>query len=260
MCFLKGRSPEQPIVIGIFPLTPSHTTTDLPDSYLKVLEQQNGGYTQNFLVQTEEPTSDGLDYAHIHYIFGIHNQPASSILFQQSIITRETLPDYLVIFSANDEQLFAFDYSQLSDKGEPAIRYIDLETDNWQTVSPDFETFINCLEPTEILLPLQGKLSISEAEHAFLLTKDPVMLNELWMHLEDCVDKSWYFSWLLFFAKDPNVGLRQATIDALEMQILYFRLSLPENTQEIFNIFWEDPEDSIRHQAEWLLKEWKDTI
>lgn len=258
MCFLKGKSPTPPIVTGEFPLTSSLSTIDLPDYYLNMLKKQNGGYTQCVQVQTKEPTSDGLDYAHIHYILGIHNQPAHSILFQENIPSRETLPSYLIIFSTHEEQLFAFDFSQCSDKKEPAIRYIDLETGNWQTVAPDFETFINHLEPGEILLPLEGKLTITEAEHAFLMTTDPVMLNGLWMHLEDCKDKHWYFSWLHYFSKNTDKGIRQATIDALEMQILYYRLSLPENTQVVFDVFLHDDEESIRSQAAWLLKEWKE--
>lgn len=258
MCFLKGKSPIPPVVTGEFPLTPSLSTLDLPDSYLKLLEKQNGGYTQYVQVQTEEPTSDGLDYAHIHYIWGIHDQPTLSILSQQNIPSRETLPDYLVIFSAHEEQLFTFDYSQCSNKKEPAIRYIDLETGNWQTVAPTFETFINHLKPGEIFLPLEGNLTTIQAEHALLLTTDPVMLNGLWMHLEDCTDKEWYFSWLLYFSGNADRGIRQATIDALEMQILYYRLSLPKNTQEVFDIFLNDQEDSIRNQAVWLLKEWNE--
>lgn len=259
MFFLKSNIKRTaPSLEKNFFLTKSCSTADLPQSYLTVLQERNGGYVCLPRVETVEPTSDGLSHANLHYIFGIHDDADYSILFQQERAQLHHLPDYLVVFSANEQQLFAFDYSQLSSEKEPAIRYLEMETDNWQTVAPDFKTFMNSLEPGEIIIPLEGKLTRFEAEHAFLLTTEAVMLNELWMHLEDVEDKVWYFRWMAYFALHPQVGFRQATIDALENQILYFRLFLPENTLDVLSLFLADKEDSIRHQAEWLLEEWED--
>lgn len=259
MYFIETNFPIPPIALEeTFPLTSSLSTDHLPKSYLSLLTERNGGYIKNTKIPTEEPSSDGLDYANLHYIFGIHNLARYSILFQQTIPERQSLPDYLVIFSANEQQLFAFDYSQLSQEKEPSIRYLDLETGNWQTVAKDFQTFMDYLKPGEIKIPLEGKLTLFEAEHSFLLITDPAMLTGLWMHLEDSEFKEWYFYWLAYFANHSDVGMRQSTIDALETQILYYRLSLPKNTQDVFEIFLNDTESSIRHQAEWLLKEWKE--
>lgn len=220
---------EAALVLEKRPLTPTLTTADLPASYLQLLAEQNGGYVRNMVVPTLEPTSDGLDCAHLHYIYGLNADSEKSIPYQ------DFLPDYFIIFSAHGKCYFAFDYSV--DGSEPAIRYLDTETDNWQELAPNFGSFLELLRYGKIYLPLEGCLSRIESEHALLLVTDRADLEELFEHLEGTADKEWYFSWIGHFALFPE--MRETAFRALEMQVLYFRLELPDNAQSVFDLFPE---------------------
>lgn len=213
-------------------LTPTLTTADLPASYLQLLAEQNGGYIKNMVVPTSEPTSDGLDCAHLHYIYGLNAKSEKSIPYQ------DFLPDYFIIFSAHKDCYFAFDYSVGG--SEPAIRYLDTETDNWQEIAADFDSFLELLRYEKITLPLEGRLSRTEAEHALLLVTDSNDLEELFEHLEATADKAWYFNWIAHFARFSK--MREAAFRALEIQVLYFRLELPSNAQSAFDLFPEKRE------------------
>lgn len=223
---------EAPLVLEKRQLTPTLTTADLPQSYLHLLAEQNGGYVKNMVVPTLEPTSDGLDCAHLHYIYGLHAVNEKSLQYQ------DFLPDYFIVFSAHKDCYFAFDYSLGGE--EPAIRYLDTETDNWQQVAADFGSFLELLRYGKIYMPLEGQLSHTEAEHAFLMVTDSADLDELFEHVEATTNKVWYFSWIAHFATLPQ--MREAAFRALEMQILYFRLELPENAQSVFDLFPEKRE------------------
>lgn len=213
-------------------LTPTLTTDDLPKSYYHLLTEQNGGYVKNMVVPTQEPTSDGLDCAHLHYILGLHENKENSLPYQ------DFLPDYFIIFSANEDCYFAFDYSNAG--LEPAIRYLDTETNNWQVVAPDFTTFLKALRHGKIMVPLEGRLTRTEAEHAFLTVDGTDDLDALWAHLEDVDDKEWYFNWIHYFSQIP--AFHQSAFGALETQILYFRLDLPRQAKSVFDLFPEKKE------------------
>lgn len=250
---------NHPLFTRDIPLTQSLSTKDLPPSYQRLLARQNGGYVRDFVVPTEEPTSDGLDHAHIHYLFGLHENPQGSLLNQHTWRKKAQLPEYLLIFSAHKAQFFAFDYSRISASGEPAIRYLDVETDNWQVVAPDFPSFVKALEPGEIHIPLAGQLSQMEAEHAFLLAESAERLAELFWHLEAVSDKAWYFRWLTYFSNHKNVSFRSVCLDAWQTQVLYFRRQLPPNTQQVLEQFLHDSDTHLREKAKLLLAEWPES-
>lgn len=243
-----------PIMKGNSALTSRLSSDDLPRSYYQLVSRQNGGYMENMRFSTAEPTSDGLNYGLIHYILGLHEETSHGIFQQQ----RNDLPDYFIVFSANEQQLFAFDYSVIDDFGEPAIRYLDLETDNWQTVAPNLAALLEKTNSYQMEIPLVGKMTLSEAEHSLLLAKDAAYLENLWLHLEDGFDKQWLFNWLAFFAEHTEDSFRKTTLQALETQLLYFRLQLPKNAEDVLDLFLSDEKEDLCMQAEILRKEYKD--
>ena len=230
------------------------TAAELPRAYLDLLAEQNGGYLLSSRIQTKEPTSDGIDYAAVHAILGLHDDPQNSLYAQQAVIRSAGLPDYFVLFSINGSQLFAFDYSKLSLSGEPSIRYIDIETDNWQTVAADFDQFLQLLNPAPIAVPEEIRLTHTEGTHAFLLA-DAAGLPELFLHFEDDPDKRWYLQWVEHFSYHPDPACRSIACEALETQILYFRNELPNNVTDVLANFLADSDPAIQELARTLEKE-----
>ena len=236
------------------PLTKDVTAADLPQAYLDLLAEQNGGYLLCSRIPTKEPTSDGIDYAAVHEILGLHDDPQNSLYAQQEVARSAGLPDYFVLFSINGSQLFAFDYSKLSPSGEPSIRHIDIETDNWQTVAADFEQFLRLLIPAPIAVPEEIRLTHTEGAHAFLLA-DAAGLPELFLHFEDDPDKQWYLQWVAHFSDHPDAACRIIACEALETQILYFRNELPDTAKDVLANFLADPDPAIQELAGTLEKE-----
>lgn len=246
-----------PILFKSAPLTEGVTAADLPRAYLDLLEEQNGGYLLCSRIPTKEPTSDGIDYAAVHMILGLHDDPGSSLYAQQAIARAAGLPDYFVLFSINGNQLFAFDYSKLVPSGEPSIRHIDIETDNWQTVAADFAEFLRLLIPAPLSVPEGIRLTHTEGAHAFLLA-DSSELPELFLHFEDDPDKEWYLQWIAHFSGHPDPACRKIACEALETQILYFRQTLPDTVRAVLENFLADPDVEIKELARMLEKELAD--
>lgn len=258
MYFIPQHTFEYPpILLKTIPLYKGVTAADLPRAYLDLLAEQNGGYLLCSRIPTKEPTSDGIDYAAVHAILGLHDDPQSSLYAQQEIARSAGLPDYFVLFSINGSQLFAFDYSKLSPSGEPSIRHIDIETDNWQTVAADFDQFLRLLVPAPITVPEEIRLTHTEGAHAFLLA-DAAGLPELFLHFEDDPDKQWYLQWIAYFSDHPDATCRSIACEALETQILYFRSELPETVEDVLANFLDDPDPAIQEMARTLEKELAD--
>ncbi|WP_107994601.1 SMI1/KNR4 family protein [Trichococcus paludicola] len=255
MYFIPQQTKKNwPILFKPTPLYQGVTAADLPRAYLELLAEQNGGYLLCSRIATKEPTSDGIDYAAIHAILGLHDDPQNSLYAQQEIARSAELPDYFVLFSSNGNQLFAFDYSQVSPSGEPSIRHIDIETDNWQTVAPDFAQFLRNLTPGPLTVPEQIRLTHTEGVHAFLLA-DAAGLAELFLHFEDDPDKQWYLHWIQHFSCHPDADCRKIACEALETQILYFRNKLPVTVKDMLANFLADPDLAIQELAKTLEKE-----
>jgi hypothetical protein len=246
-----------PILFNPTQLYQGVTAADLPRAYLDLLAEQNGGYLLCSRIATKEPTSDGIDYAAAHAILGLHDDPQNSLYAQQEIARSAGLPDYFVLFSVNGSQLFAFDYSKLSPSGEPSIRYIDIETDNWQTVAADFGQFLRSLTPGSLTVPEEIRLTHTEGAHAFLLA-DAAGLPELFLHFEDDPDKHWYLQWIEHFSDHPDAACRKIACEALETQILYFRNVLPASVKDVLANFLADPDPAIQELVRMLEKELAD--
>lgn len=208
---------------------------DLPAAYLNLLDEQNGGYLAFNLVPTTEPTRDGLDSVGIHYLFGLHEDFGTSLLFQEHYHVTFSLPEYLIFFSVNEEQLWAFDYSNVTN-GEPSIRYIDMDTDQWLTVADNFAHFLDLLQVAPPDINEEKVLSRIEANHGFLLGSDNEII-ELLTRFETDSDKNWYFNWLEVLLTHKSLRVQQAVFSAFETQVLYFNPVLPPASQSIANSF-----------------------
>ena len=64
--------------------------------------------------------------------------------------------------------------------------------------------------------------------------------------------------WIAYFAVSSDVNIRKAALQALETQVLFFRLQLPNNVRDILDVFLRDERAEIRDYAGEVLRELED--
>jgi hypothetical protein len=95
----------------------------LPQSYINILKDQNGGYIKFNSYPTDVPTSWADDHINVEYIWGISLE--DGILKSEYFIEEWEMPEGLVLFNGDGHTWIAFDYRHVS--SEPPIVYIDNE-------------------------------------------------------------------------------------------------------------------------------------
>ncbi|MDO5097772.1 MAG: SMI1/KNR4 family protein [Corynebacterium sp.] len=122
----------------------------LPQSYIQLAHNRNGGVPVNDCYPTDSPTAWAKDHVAVDGIFGIGASalysllgPAGSKYWQDEC----GYPDWGVYFAATPTagpEMFLLDYRECGPDGEPRVVYIDQEKDYaWQVIAPDFATFIS---------------------------------------------------------------------------------------------------------------------
>ena len=112
-----------------------------PDSYIKLLKKQNGGYIHYDAFPSVIPTSWADDHINVDHILGIGEE--KGVLKTEYLIQEWGFPRNIVIFSGGGHSCVAFDYR--SKKEDPPIIYVDVEADQIIELAPNFESFIEGL-------------------------------------------------------------------------------------------------------------------
>lgn len=107
----------------------------LPESYITILKEQNGGRIIFDAFSISEDESIYVDH-----ILGIGEE---GILQTEYLIKEWGLPDGIVLLSGDGHSWVAFDYREV--KVDPAIIYIDIELERMIEIAPDFASFISGL-------------------------------------------------------------------------------------------------------------------
>jgi len=130
----------------------------LPESYIFLMKQQNGGYPVNTCFPTQTPTSWADNHVQITSIMSIgRDKPysiCSSLGGSQFMIDEWGYPPIGIAIcdcpSAGHDMIF-LDYRKCGSKGEPQVVHIDQEQDYKITFLADnFECFIRGLINEEI--------------------------------------------------------------------------------------------------------------
>lgn len=124
----------------------------LPDSYIWLMKQHNGGVPVNNCFPTNEPTSWAEDHVAITGIFGIGREKDYSLcgtMGSQFMIDEWEYPPIGVAIcdcpSGGHDMIF-LDYRECGPSGEPKVVHIDQEMDYEITFLADsFEEFIRGL-------------------------------------------------------------------------------------------------------------------
>jgi hypothetical protein len=120
----------------------------LPQSYINILKEQNGGYIKFDSYPTEVPTSWSDNHINVDHILGIGEE--NGILESEYLIEEWGLPNNIVLISGSGHSWIALDYRNT--RVEPPIIYLDVESEQIIELAPDFDSFLNGLyvDQTEI--------------------------------------------------------------------------------------------------------------
>ncbi|AMB99203.1 hypothetical protein AWM75_03920 [Aerococcus urinaehominis] len=212
---------------------------DLPISYHNLVNQQNGGYTSKSYYPTHEPTSDALSAVYIPYIAGLSPQKnraayeVPSILYQDQFTHRQHVPDHTLIIYEDGPRVVYLDYDKALTPQEPAVCYIDTETDQWLDLASCFSDFIQNFEHRYFELPAPPMRTFHRANAAFLHAQTSQQLAALWEEFEDSPHKEWYFKWLNYYSQVNDPSLIVTSYRAMQHQEEYFRRYLPDNYPQV---------------------------
>lgn len=113
----------------------------LPESYLNILKQQNGGLINYSSHASNTPTADANNYIIIEYLYGIGEN--NGILDTEYLIEEWDLPEKIVIISGEGHSWLALDYRNI--KENPPVIYIDVDRDQIFEIASNFEVFLDGL-------------------------------------------------------------------------------------------------------------------
>ncbi|WP_216827454.1 SMI1/KNR4 family protein [Alkalihalobacterium elongatum] len=115
----------------------------LPNSYIELLNQQNGGYIKYNTYPTNEPTIWGKGHIQVDHLLGIGKK--DSILDSNYLIEEWGLPKKIVILSGEGDSWVAFDYRNTIEN--PPIIYIECESEENKVIklANSFEEFLDGL-------------------------------------------------------------------------------------------------------------------
>jgi hypothetical protein len=125
----------------------------LPESYISLLNIQNGGYTQGYVFPMSEKTSWSSDHVPFDQLFGIVTDEDSAsghnILDTDYLAEEWGLPSNNLVLTGRGHWWITLDYSA---NENPSVRWIDVECDENILLANSFEDFINGLIPKSVFL------------------------------------------------------------------------------------------------------------
>lgn len=118
----------------------------LPDTFIELLRQQNGGYTKGFAFPMKKKTTWADDHVPLNELFGIvvnkNSDSGHNILQTDYMIKEWGLPEKLVLLTGDGHWWITLDYRKES---VPTVRWIDIECGEDVHIANNFEEFINGL-------------------------------------------------------------------------------------------------------------------
>ena len=242
------------------PLTPekvesaqSELKVKLPDSYLKLLNEQNGGslYLNAFPISFEDE-----DHLAVDYLLGIGENKREGIQQSDYFIKEWGLPKRIVLLSGDGHTWIALDYRKVNEN--PPIIYIDVEQEIEKQLSSSFDEFVSKLYHIDQLnnfVAFEGtktEFTYKEGEKAFR-GNSPGVVGYALLHFSkiDC-DVNWFIHQIGKLAKKKDEFIVQDAEMAL-MKIISNKYDVPgtntEGIQEIVTYLTSHQEDTVRNYA-----------
>lgn len=116
----------------------------LPESYINLLKEQNGGTLRLDAYPTSEPNSWADDHVNVSGLYGISfDENESSILESHYLIQEWDMPENIVLLSGDGHTWIALDYRNVAEN--PPVIFIDNELEEIIELAPNFESFLQNL-------------------------------------------------------------------------------------------------------------------
>lgn len=116
----------------------------LPESYINLLKEQNGGTLRLDTHPTSKPNSWADDHVNVSGLYGISfDENESSILESRYLIREWEMPDNIVLLSGDGHTWIALDYRNVAEN--PPVIFIDNEFEEIIELAPNFESFLQNL-------------------------------------------------------------------------------------------------------------------
>ncbi|PRS24193.1 SMI1/KNR4 family protein [Bacillus safensis] len=133
----------------------------LPDTYKKLILEQNGGYTVHNAFPTTHSNSWAEDHIQFNHLLGIAED--EGIMDSAYLIKEWELPEGLVLINGDGHTWVAMDYRKT--KENPAIHYFDVEMEEDFKLADSFDELIQGLYTAEYTVDeeaAEGEYELSE--------------------------------------------------------------------------------------------------
>ncbi|EDW21735.1 SMI1/KNR4 family protein [Bacillus pumilus] len=176
----------------------------LPDTYKKLILEQNGGYTLHNAFPTDQPNGWAEDHVSFDHLRGIAKD--EGIMDSDYLIEEWELPEGLVLICGDGHTWIALDYRET--KEHPPVHYFDLEDETDFKLADSFDELLAghytaedseedgmSDEEWQAEYEKQNKPLSKEEVKDIFLTKDPEQLSKIAnFQVEQIDDIKWIFS------------------------------------------------------------------
>ncbi len=211
----------------------------LPDTYKKLILEQNGGYTIHNAFPTTHSNSWAEDHIQFNHLLGIAED--EGIMDSAYLIKEWELPEGLVLINGDGHTWVAMDYRKT--KENPTIHYFDVEMEEDFKLADSFDEFIEGLytveytvdeEATEGEYEEEEEEYITKAELEAILEKEvanPADIHQITKYpLQDLEEVEWFFKRIKSYiesVKDEDVLFEVAR--SIETILILRVYTMPSN-------------------------------
>ena len=161
----------------------------LPDTYKKLILEQNGGYTIHNAFPTTHSNSWAEDHIQFNHLLGIAED--EGIMDSAYLIKEWELPEGLVLINGDGHTWVAMDYRKT--KENPAIHYFDVEMEEDFKLADSFDEFIEGLYTAEYSVDEEAAAAEYELPEEHLSKEELKAIFELDVLDEDNLYKIQYY-------------------------------------------------------------------
>ncbi|MFF5995630.1 SMI1/KNR4 family protein [Lysinibacillus sp. KU-BSD001] len=222
----------------------------LPQSYINLLKEQNGGYIHYNAFPSNVPTSWVDDHVQVEYILGIGEE--EGILQSEYFIQEWDLPKNIVLFSGDGHSWLAFDYRYT--KQEPPIIYIDVDYEQVIELAQNFTTFLNRLYIAEVevddapFVPFEINLTIAEVEAALASNQEQqIILGLNYLHENTRGNEQLIENKIITLLQHHNIEIKQLAAN-FGLHFYDSGIFSPKGVEKMVSIIRQDEE--IAYYAE----------